>query len=62
MKSLFDLTQEALFADDCALVTHEDSDLQLMLDRFSESAKFFGLTISLEKSEGLYQAVTTLHK
>ena len=54
-KSLFDLIQEALFADDCALVTHEDSDLQLMLDCFSSSAKLFGLTISLEKTEVLHQ-------
>ena len=36
-KSLFDLRQEALFADDCALVTHEDSDLQLVLLSISKT-------------------------
>ena len=56
-KSLFTLIQEALFADDCALVTHEDSDLQLVLDCFSPSAKLFGLTISLERTEVLHQPV-----
>ena len=53
--SLFDLIQEALFAGDCALVTHEDSGLQLMLSRFSRAAKIFGLTISLKKTEVLHQ-------
>ena len=36
-------------------MTCDDSDLQLMLDRFSQSAKLFGLTISLEKTEVLHQ-------
>ena len=54
-KYLVDLIQEAFFADDCTLVSHEDSDLQLMLDRFSQSAKLFGLTVSLEKTEVLHQ-------
>ena len=39
----------------CALVIHKDSDLQLMLDCFSESAKLFGPTISPEKTEVLHQ-------
>nr|KAG5705334.1 hypothetical protein BaRGS_011106 [Batillaria attramentaria] len=50
-----DLLQEALFADDCALVAHDQSDLQVMLDRFSEASKLFGLTISLGKTEVLHQ-------
>ena len=53
--SLFDLIQEALSANDCARVTNEESDLQLMLDSVSQSAKLFGLTISLEKTEILHQ-------
>ena len=53
-KSLFDLIQEALFSDDdCALVIYEDSDLQFRLNRFSQSSKLFGLTISLGKIEVL---------
>ena len=55
-KYLVDLIQEAFFTDDCTLVSREDSDLQLMLDRFSQSAKLFGLTVSLEKTEVLHQA------
>ena len=54
-KSHQDLIQEALFADDCALVAHAEPDLQLMLDRFSEASKLFGLTISLGKTEVLLQ-------
>ena len=38
-----------------APVAHEDSDLRLMLDRFTESTKLFGLTISPEKTEALHQ-------
>lgn len=49
------LIQEALFADDCALVAHTESDLQLMLDRFSDASRLFGLSISLGKTEVLYQ-------
>ena len=37
------LLQEVLFADDCALVAHTESDLQLMQDRFSSASRLFGL-------------------
>ena len=54
-KSLSDLIHESLFDDECAPVTHEVSDLQLDLDRFSQSAKLSGHTISLEKTGVLHQ-------
>ena len=54
-KTLNSLIQEALFADDCALMAHKPGDLQAMLNRFSDASKQFGLTISLEKTEVLFQ-------
>ena len=49
------LIQEALFADDCALMAHKPGDLQAMLNSFSDASKQFGLSISLEKTEVLFQ-------
>ena len=46
---------EELFADDCALMTHKDSDIQLIVDRFVEASHLFGLTISLGKTVVLLQ-------
>ncbi|XP_064415008.1 semaphorin-3F-like [Latimeria chalumnae] len=46
---------ELLYADDCALVAHSKEDLQLMMDRFTASASSYGLTISLKKTEVMYQ-------
>ena len=54
-KTLTDLIQAALFADDCTLMAHKSSDLQTMLNRFSDASKLFGLTISLGKTEVLFQ-------
>ena len=58
-KSLQILLQEVLFADDCTPVAHVESDLQMMLDRFSEAPKLFGLTVSLGKTEVLHQLAPT---
>ena len=60
-KSLQSLHQEVLFADDCALVAHTESDLQLMLDRFSSASKLFGLTVSLGKTKVLHQPAPNTH-
>jgi len=60
-KSLQTLLQEVLFADGCALVAHTESDLQMMLDRFSEASKLFGLTVSLGKTEVLHQPAPNTH-
>ena len=35
------LIQEALFADDCALMAHKPGDLQAMLNSFSDASKQF---------------------
>ena len=54
-KTLNSLIQEALFADECALMAHKLGDLQAMLNRFSDASKQFGLTISPEKTEVLFK-------
>ena len=54
-KTLNSLIQEALFADDCAFMAHKPDDLQAMLNSFSDASKQFGLTISLGKTEVLFQ-------
>ena len=59
-KTLNSLIQEALFADDCALMAHKPGDLQAMLNSFSDAFKQFGLSISLGKTEVLFQRDLTL--
>ena len=54
-KTFNSLIQEALFADDCALMAHKPGDLQAMLNSFSDASRQFGLTISLGKTEVLFQ-------
>jgi hypothetical protein len=54
-KTMKRLILEALFADDCALLAHQESHLQAIVDKFSVAAKLFGLTISLGKTEVLLQ-------
>ncbi|XP_056669384.1 uncharacterized protein LOC130456524 [Monodelphis domestica] len=49
------LILEALFADNCALMAHQENHLQTIVDRFSTATKLFGLTISLRKTEVLFQ-------
>ena len=46
---------ESLFADDCALMVHKESDLQLIVSQFAEGSHFFGLTIRLNKTKVLLQ-------
>ena len=55
-KTIEELITELLFADDCALLAHTEEALQHIVNRFSDAAKNFGLTISLKKIEVLYQA------
>lgn len=54
-KTLEKLILEALFADDCALMAHRENHLQVIVDRFADAARLFGLTISLGKTEVLVQ-------
>ena len=54
-KTIEELITELLFAYDCALLAHTEEALQHIVTRFSDAAKNFGLTISLKKTEVLYQ-------
>ena len=54
-KLSYDLIRELLFADDCALVANSLADIQDLVNRFSIASKAFGLTISLKKTEVLFQ-------
>ena len=44
-----------LFADDAAVATHTQDELQSLMDCFSQACKDFGLTISLKKTNVLGQ-------
>ena len=43
--------RDLLFADDAAITTHTQEDLQRLLDCFSDACRHFGLTISLAKTQ-----------
>ena len=45
-----DLIRDMLFADDAAVATHTQEELQSLMDCFSQACKDFGLTISLKKT------------
>ena len=49
------LKRGLLFADDCALVANTNEDIQFIMDCFSNTARRFGLTVRLKKSDVLYQ-------
>ena len=49
------LIRDMLFADDAAVTTHTQQELQALMDRFSQACKDFGLTISLKKTNVLGQ-------
>ena len=51
--------RDLLFADDAAITIHTIQDLQILMDRFSEPCKDFGLTISLKKTDVLAQGMET---
>ena len=53
MNTIEELITELLFADNCALLTHMEEALQHIVNHFSDTAKNFGLTIGLEKTEVL---------
>ena len=49
------LIRDVLFADDAAVVSHTQEELQPLMDCFSQACKDFGLTISLKKTNVLGQ-------
>ena len=54
------LIRDLLFADDAAVTSHTEQDLQCLTDRLSQACKDFGLTISLKKTNVMGQDVDTL--
>ena len=61
-KKFMGLVTEVLFTDDHALMSHEENDLQVILDRLSTAVKLFGLTISLRKTESLFMKAPDMVK
>ena len=55
MKTIKELVTKQLFADDCTLLANMEEALKHIVSCFSDAAKHFGLTISLKKTEVLYQ-------
>ena len=51
--------RDMLFADDAAVTSHTEKELQCLVDRFYQACKDFGLTISLKKTDALSQDVDT---
>lgn len=49
------ILRDFLFADDCALASFSIQEAQLLLDRFVDAARRFGLSVSLKKTEVMYQ-------
>ena len=49
------LLRERLFADDCALIAHNEDELQSILNDFARVASRYGLTISKTKTEVMPQ-------
>lgn len=56
IKTVEKLILEALFAEDYVLIAHKESDLQLIINKFAESSRLFGLTFSLGNTEVLVQS------
>ena len=54
-KPLEQMVLELLFADDCALIAPTEEALQRTVNCFGKAATAFGLTISLKKTEVMYQ-------
>ena len=49
--------RDLLIADDAAITSHTQEDLQRLLDRFSDACRHFGLTISLAKTQVMWQDI-----
>ncbi|XP_016368572.1 RNA-directed DNA polymerase from mobile element jockey-like [Sinocyclocheilus rhinocerous] len=53
------IIRDLLFADDAAIISHTEQQLQRLMDRFFQACDEFGLTISLQKTKVLSQDVDT---
>ncbi len=53
--TVHELINELLYADDCALLSHTEAGLQRSANLFADECKNFGLTISIKKTEVMYQ-------
>ena len=51
------LTRNFLFADDAAVTTHTEEELQQLMQHFTVACEDFGLTISLKKTQVMGQDV-----
>ena len=51
------LIRELLFADDAALVTHKEEELQQLINQLSHACNEFGLSISINKTQVMGQGV-----
>ena len=49
--------RDLLFADDVAITTHTQEDLQQLLDCFSDDCRHFGLTFSLAEMQVMEQDI-----
>ena len=49
--------RDLLFADDAAITTHTQEDLQRLLDRITDACRHFGLTISLANTQVMGQDI-----
>ena len=54
-KVMTEIVKDFLFADDCALNAGSEADMQESIDKLASACKSFGLTISIKKTEVLYQ-------
>ena len=54
-KTKNDTINDLLFADDCALNSTSEEEMQSNVDKFAEACLNFGLTISIKKTEVMHQ-------
>ena len=49
------LDRDLLYADNCAIVAHSEDSLQRLVDSLSVATERFGLTMSIKKTEVMFQ-------